>query len=88
MPLSEKYFDEIVEDIRLQHKRNIAFCPLFIFVLLPEGNPVWDKASSLCELYRRYKKELDKIQHEQYRLRAEYYNVQDVNQAPPSPPTN
>ena len=39
-------------------------------------------------LTKAYKKELDKIQYEQYRLRAEYYNVQNVNQAPPSPPTN
>ncbi len=60
MPLNEKYLNEILEDIRLQHKRNIAFCPLFIFVLLPEGNPVWDKVSSLCKIYAKFKKELDK----------------------------
>ena len=61
MTLNEKFFNETLEDIRYQYENKIAEYPLFMVELLPEGNPVWDKATNYCKLYARYKKELDKL---------------------------
>lgn len=58
MPLSDTHFDEICEDVRDQYKRGISTCPLFKMTLVPEGDPVWDKAGPFCALYRRYREEL------------------------------
>ena len=60
LPLLEDHFDERVADIIDQYKRKVTSCPLFMMVLIPEGNPVWDKAEKLCGIYARYKKALDK----------------------------
>ncbi|MBE6602558.1 MAG: hypothetical protein E7637_08695 [Ruminococcaceae bacterium] len=58
MPLSDTHFDEICADVRDQYERGISTCPLFKMTLVPEGNPVWDKAGPLCALYRRYREVL------------------------------
>ncbi|MBQ7923456.1 MAG: hypothetical protein IJ325_12940 [Clostridia bacterium] len=52
--LSEN-FDEIVQDVREQVEQGVATVPLFHMSLVPEGNPVYDKASHMCELYGRFR---------------------------------
>jgi hypothetical protein len=59
MPMRKDFITETVEDIREQYESGVTTCPLFIFYLVPEGNPVWDKVSAQVELYAKYKKELD-----------------------------
>ena len=59
-PLFEDHFDERVRDIITQCESGITYMPLFMMILIPEGNPVWDKAGKYCTIFRRYKKELDK----------------------------
>lgn len=54
MPLREEHFEEVCEDIRDQFNRGISSCPMFNMTLVPEGNPVWDKVTPMCALYRRY----------------------------------
>lgn len=54
-PLLEDHFDERVKDIVDQYKRGVTTCPLMMMVLVPEGNPVWNKVDRLCELYARYR---------------------------------
>lgn len=58
MPLREDHFEEICADVRDQYERDISTCPLFKMTLVPEGNPVWDKVSPMCALYRRYREAL------------------------------
>lgn len=58
MPMREDHFEEICADVRDQYKSFVSTCPLFKMVLVPEGNPVWDKATPLCALYRRFRKAL------------------------------
>ena len=60
MRLDTDHFNEIIEDIKDQYKRGISTCPLFIMELVPEGTPVWDKVTPMCEKFRMFKKELDK----------------------------
>ena len=58
-PLKEDNFEERVRDIVQMHKDRVITMPLFNMTLVPEGNPVWDKATKMCELYAKYKKALD-----------------------------
>lgn len=60
MRLDTDHFNEIIEDIKDQYKRGISTCPLFMMELVPEGTPVWDKVTPMCEKFRMFKKELDK----------------------------
>ena len=60
MPLNMTHFDEMCADIKEQYKRGITTCPLFIMTLVPEGEPVWDKASKMCENYAKFRDELNK----------------------------
>lgn len=59
-PLLEDHFEERVADLIDQHRRNISSCPLFLAVIQPEGDPVWNKGENISRIYARYKKELDK----------------------------
>ncbi len=59
MPLTEKGFDETVKDIKDQFERGISTVPLLKMTLVPEGNPVWDKADKMCRLYAKYKEALE-----------------------------
>ena len=59
-PLLESGFDELVMDIKDQVERGISIMPLFKFVPIAEGTPVWDKIGPMCKLYAKYKAELDK----------------------------
>ena len=57
-PLLESGFDELVMDIKDQVERGISIMPLFKFVPIAEGTPVWDKIGPMCKLYAKYKAEL------------------------------
>lgn len=59
MPLDIEHIDEICEDILNQYKNGIANYPLFEMTLVPEGNPVVNKAEILCAQYRLFKQRLD-----------------------------
>ncbi len=51
MPLIVEHSDEICDDIERQYSEGIATEALFYMTLVPEGNPVVDKASILCEKF-------------------------------------
>lgn len=53
MPLNVVHFDDMCADIKDQYRRGITTCPLFIMTLVPEGDPVWDKAGPMCEKFGR-----------------------------------
>ncbi len=59
-PLKEDHFEERCADITDQVKNGTITLPLFIMALVPEGNPVWDKASNMIKLYDRYRDVLQK----------------------------
>lgn len=58
-PIHEDHFEERLADVIDQYERKITSCPLFIMYLMPEGDPVWDKATPSAKSYARYKRELD-----------------------------
>ena len=60
MPMFMEHIDEYVEDIKLQYKKGIAVCPMFIAVVHPEGIPVIDKVTGICEKFIAFKEKLDK----------------------------
>ena len=60
IPLLEDHFDERAADVINQYKQKITSCPLFMMVILPEGDPVWNKVDRLCAIYARYRDELAK----------------------------
>lgn len=61
MPLDTDHIDEICEDIREQVKTGVTTCALFMMKLVPEGNPVYDKATEYCESYKLFKEKLDRM---------------------------
>lgn len=56
-----EHIDEICRDIRWQYENGVSSCPLFSMTLVPEGNPVVDKAKILTEKYMQFKERLDKM---------------------------
>lgn len=54
-PLAADHFEQraaaIIEDV----KRGVYTMPLFSLVLVPEGDPVWDKAEKSAETYAKYR---------------------------------
>ena len=58
MPLDTEHIDEICQDIKHQYENGIATCALFKMTLVPEGNPVVDKAKIFCEQYDLFKEKL------------------------------
>lgn len=61
MRLDAAHVDEYCEDIRYQIENGISTMPLFAMTLTPEGDPAIDKASLLCETYKKYKSKLDSM---------------------------
>ncbi|MBE6695235.1 MAG: hypothetical protein E7587_02165 [Ruminococcaceae bacterium] len=55
MPLADDHFDERVADLIDQYKRRITSCPMFVMTLVPEGDPVIDKAEGFSRIYARYR---------------------------------
>ena len=58
MPLDTEHVDEICEDIRWQYENGVADCALFMIKLVPEGDPVIDKAAIEVEKYARFREKL------------------------------
>lgn len=54
-PIEDDHFDERVKDIVEMHRNGVIYMPLFCMTLVPEGNPVWDKAGKMCKVYARYR---------------------------------
>lgn len=61
MPLDTEHIDEICEDIKNQHDTGVADCPLFQMTLVPEGNPLVDKAKIMSEQYALFRKKLSDV---------------------------
>ncbi len=61
MNLNTNHIDEICEDIKKQYETGVCDCALFSMTLTPEGNPVSDKASMLCQKYMQFKNKLDSM---------------------------
>ena len=59
MPLNVTHLDEMCADIKDQYKRGITTCPLFIMTLVPEGDPVWNKAEKMCSSYEKFRDNLE-----------------------------
>ena len=59
-PLKEDHFEERVSDIKELYQNGITVMPLFSMTLVPEGDPVWDKAGPMAALFCRYQAELKK----------------------------
>ena len=47
MPLNVDYLEEICEDIKQQYENGVCSCALFSMTLVPESNPLIDKAAIL-----------------------------------------
>ena len=47
--MRREHFDETVKDVVAQYRRNITTMPAFVIYLLPEGDPVVDKAEYYAE---------------------------------------
>ena len=57
-PLAENEFEARARDIVEQVKKKAFLMPLFCLTLVPEGDPVWDKAGKMAKLYARYRDRL------------------------------
>ena len=58
-PLADNEFEARVSDIIKEVKRKTFYMPLFSMTLVPEGNPVWDKAGKMAKLYAKYRARLN-----------------------------
>ena len=61
MALDTLHIGEICEDIRAQYENGVADCALFEIKLVPEGDPVIDKASIEAEKYILFRDRLEKM---------------------------
>lgn len=61
MHLDKEHIDEICEDIKSQYQNGITTCALFCMTLVPEGNPVVNKAAEMCSVYDLYRKRLSPL---------------------------
>ena len=61
MNLDVQHVDEICNDIKNQYETGVADCVLFMFKLVPEGNPLINKAKIQGEKYKIFKKRLDEM---------------------------
>ncbi len=58
MPMNVKHVEETCQDIKEQYENNIADLALFSMSLVPEGNPVTDKAEKFCKIYDLFRNRL------------------------------
>ena len=56
--MNDKHVEEICRDIKYQYENNIADLALFSMSLVPEGNPVNDKAVIMCKKYDLFRNRL------------------------------
>ena len=60
MKFNDAYVEEICQDIIEQYNTGVCSLPMFNMTLVPEGDPLVDKAEELCNSYKKYKEILDK----------------------------
>lgn len=60
MPADTAHTEEICADVRSQYENGVSTCPLFMCKLVPEGNPVHDKAAEFAARYRTMRERLEK----------------------------
>ena len=60
MKFNDEYLEEITKDIIEQYRSGVCSLPMFNMTLVPEGDPLVDKAEELCNSYKKYKEILDK----------------------------
>ena len=58
-PLHIDHVDEMCADIKQMYENKVIGCPMFFMKLHPEGIPVIDKVTHLCEEYMMFKERLD-----------------------------
>ena len=58
MPLDTEHLDQICEDVANQYESGVSNCVLFKMTLVPEGNPVIDKAEVFCKEYDLFRDKL------------------------------
>ena len=56
MALDVDHIDEICNDINWQYETGVANCVLFMFKLVPEGDPLINKAKIQGEKYKIFKR--------------------------------
>ena len=79
MPLNLDYIEEICLDCKDQYETGVCSCVLFCMTLVPEGNPVVDKAEILCNKYDIFKKKLDEMKvYKEFRENLEKYNKNEI----------
>lgn len=61
MALDTDHVEEICNDISRQYETGVADCALFMFKLVPEGDPLINKAKIQGEKYKIFKKRLDEM---------------------------
>ena len=61
MPLDTIHLEEICLDIKEQYEKGIAACALFMFKLVPEGDPLINKAKLQGEKYRLFRDRLKEM---------------------------
>ncbi len=52
------HVDEVCEDIKRQYEKGVSSCALFIFTLVPEGDPLFPKAEIQCKNYDLFRDKL------------------------------
>ncbi len=60
MPLDVELVDEICEDIKQQYENGVSNCALMCLKLVPEGEPLIDKAEQQCEKFDIFRQKLEK----------------------------
>lgn len=61
MPLNTDHLEEICQDIRSMIADGVITCPLFMFKLVPEGNPCFDKAAILAPQFILFRDRLREL---------------------------
>lgn len=64
IPMLTDNIEEICQDIKFQYETHVADLALFSMTLVPEGNPVEDKASIFCEKYDLFRDRLKEMGYE------------------------
>ena len=59
-PIGDDHFEERIKNIVDDVKDGVITTPLLMMLLVPEGDPVWDKASKYAKQFARYRDALAK----------------------------
>ena len=61
MKLDETHLEQICQDVKFQYKNGISDCVLFMFKLVPEGNPPINKAEQQGRIYKMFRNRLSEM---------------------------